>query len=76
MGERMEPGDHGLLPKVDKRGEGLVDHEETSKQRIPGTPGKRYGMNWTEILARENLESPGYHETVSKMRSAGRIKGY
>ena len=33
-------------------------------------------MNWTEILKRNNLESPGYKETIDQMKKEGRIKGY
>ena len=33
-------------------------------------------MNWTRILADQQLESPGYQETLLRMRKEGRIKGY
>lgn len=72
----MEPSDDDLLPKALERGEELVVYEKAGKQRISGTTGKRYGMNWSEMLAAADLESPGYHETIDKMRRAGRIKGH
>jgi hypothetical protein len=48
----------------------LVGNEETKGQAV----SRRSGMNWTEILARNGLESPGYKETVDQMRKEGRIK--
>lgn len=72
----MESSHDHLLPEAVERGEELVVYEKTSKQRISGIAGKRYGMNWSEMLVAANLESPGYHETINEMRRAGRIKGY
>jgi len=65
-----------LLPTTDERGEALVDNEKTSKQGLPVAPGRAYGMNWTKMLAEKGLESPGYQETLRRMRKEGRIKGY
>jgi hypothetical protein len=76
MGELMATGPDNLLPAADARGKALVDNKKTSKQGIPGPVGKRYGMNWTEMLAKKGLETPGYKETVDQMRKDGRIKGY
>jgi len=76
MGEHMAADSDDLLPKTDAGGKALVDNKKTSKQGIPGPIGKRYGMNWTEILAKRGLETPGYKETVDQMRKDGRIKGY
>lgn len=72
----MAAGADDLLPTADERGEALVDNEKTSKQGLPFTPRRAYGMNWTKILAEQGLESPGYQETVSRMRKEGRVKGY
>ena len=72
----MATGSDNLLPATDARGKALVDNKKTGKQRISGPAGKRYGMNWTEILAKRGLETPGYKETVDQMRKDGRIKGY
>ena len=72
----MAAGPDNLLPATDTGGKVLVDNKKTSKQRIPGPTGRRYGMNWTEILAKKGLETPGYKETVDKMRENGQIKGY
>ena len=72
----MATGRNDLLPAINTRREALVDNKKTDKQGIPGPIGKRYGMNWTEILAKKGLETPGYKETVERMRKEGRIKGY
>jgi hypothetical protein len=48
-----------------------VDNQEAPEQTISRTRG----LNWTEILRRTGLESPGYHETIAKMKQEGRIKG-
>ncbi len=76
MGELMAASSDNLLPATDANGKALVDNKKASKQRISGPIGKRYGMNWTEILAKKGLETPGYKETVDKMRENGQIKGY
>jgi hypothetical protein len=76
MGTFMAAGPDNLLPATDARGKALVDNKKAGKQRISGPAGKRYGMNWTEILAKRGLETPGYKETVDQMRKDGRIKGY
>ena len=76
MGKLMAAGSDDLLPATDAKGKILVDNEKAGKQRISGPTGKRYGMNWTEILAKKGLETPGYKETVDKMRENGQIKGY
>lgn len=72
----MEPGTDDLLPASDERREILVDNKKASEQGVSPTPRKPYGMNWTKILAEKGLESPGYQDTVKKMRDEGRIKGY
>jgi len=76
MGELMAAGSDDLLPATDAGGKALVDNKKAGKQRISGPVGRRYGMNWTEILAKKGLETPGYKETVDQMRKDGRIKGY
>ncbi len=53
-----------------------MDNKETGKQGLPIAPGRAYGMSWTRMLAEEGLESPGYQETIQRMRKEGRIKGY
>lgn len=72
----MATGANDLLPTANQRGEALVDNEKTGKQGLPIAPGRAYGMNWTKILAEKGLESPGYQETIRRMRKEGRIKGY
>lgn len=52
-------------------GEGLVGDKETGQQGLPRTSSR---LNWTEILARSGLETPGYHEVIEKMKKEGRIK--
>jgi hypothetical protein len=76
MGKFMAAGSDDLLPAADAGRKALVDNKKTGKQRISGPAGKRYGMNWTEMLAKKGLETPGYKETVDQMRKDGRIKGY
>lgn len=76
MGKLMAASADDLLPTTDQRGEVLVDNKETGKQGLPVAPGRAYGMSWTRILAEEGLESPGYQETIQRMRKEGRIKGY
>ena len=76
MGEFMAAGSDDLLPAAGANGKALVDNKKAGKQRISGPAGKRYGMNWTEILAEKGLETPGYKETVDKMRENGQIMGY
>jgi hypothetical protein len=50
-----------------------VGDEKTKEQTVPWTPLRR-GINWSEILDRLGLESPGYLETIEKMYQEGRIK--
>jgi len=76
MGKFVAAGPNDLLPAPDQRGKALVDNEKAGKQRLPIAPGRSYGMNWTEMLAEQQLESPGYQETLRAMRREGRIKGY
>jgi hypothetical protein len=76
MGKFVAAGPDGLLPASNQRGKTLVDNEKTGKQGLPIAPGRAYGMNWTRILADQQLESPGYQETLLRMRKEGRIKGY
>ncbi len=76
MGKFVAAGSDNLLPAPDQRGKALVDNEKAGKQRLPIAPGRAYGMNWTEILAEQQLESPGYQETLRAMRKEEGIKGY
>lgn len=54
----------------------MVGDDKTKGQAVPRTAaGKQFGASfWTERLAALGLESPGYHETVQKMKDEGRIK--
>lgn len=52
-------------------GKGLVDNQEASVKRLP----RIRGLDWTSMLAKTGLESPGYHETIAKMKAEGKIKG-
>ncbi len=76
MGQCMASSSDNLLPETGEGRKELVGDQKAVKQGIPGKAGKCYGMNWTQILEDTGLESPGYHETVRKMREQGRIKGY
>ncbi len=71
MGERMGAGADPLQPQAEPEREGLVDNEEAPGQAVP----RIRGLNWTEILRKTGLETPGYHETIAKMKKEGRIKG-
>lgn len=75
MGHGMASGDNNLQSKADASGKGLVDHQETSNQGLP-TPAKRSvrGLDWTAILDRAGLESPGYKETVDQMKKEGKLR--
>lgn len=77
MGQRMEPSLNNLQQKVNANGEELVDNEETDASGVSTTPERPVrGIDWTTILARLNLESPGYKETVEKMKADGRLKNH
>jgi hypothetical protein len=60
-----------LQSSLESRRERVVDNEEATKQGLPRTRG----LDWTSMLAKTGLESPGYHETIAKMKTEGRIKG-
>lgn len=71
----MESGNDNIQSKVDKDGKGMVDNQKTDPQSVPSDAGRPVrGLNWTAILARAGLESPGYKETVEKMKADGRLK--
>lgn len=67
MGTNTDP----LQPPSQPRGERVVDNKEAPKQGLSRTRG----LDWTAMLAKSGLESPGYHETIAKMKMEGRIKG-
>ncbi len=68
----MASDTNALLPQAFKTGEGLVGDKETEGKTVPWTPLRR-GINWSEILDRLGLESPGYLETIEKMYQDGKI---
>jgi hypothetical protein len=72
----MAPSPDNLLSKTDGKGKTLVDNKKANSESVSTTSKRRLGMNWTEILKRNNLESPGYKETIDQMKKEGRIKGY
>lgn len=73
----MEPSPNNLQQKVDPNGEGLVDNEKTGTPGVSATSGRSSrGIDWTAILSRANLESPGYKETIEKMKADGRLKNH
>lgn len=71
----MESSNNDLQQKADENGKGLVDNEKTSNKGL-STDARRpvRGLDWTSILAKAGLESPGYRETVEKMKAEGRLK--
>jgi hypothetical protein len=71
----MEPSNNDLQQKTNENGEGLVDNEKTTIKGVsPNAERPVRGLDWTAILARNGLESPGYAETVEQMRKDGAIK--
>lgn len=60
-----------VQPSTESDRKGLVDNQEAPKQRLSRTRG----LDWTSMLAKSGLESPGYHETIAKMKQEGKIKG-
>lgn len=75
MGNCMDSGSDNLLPKTKQGRKALVDNKETTEQELSTTAIRTRGLNWTEILARHGLESPGYRETFEKMQNARKVKG-
>lgn len=70
----MEPNFNDLQSKVDANGKKMVDNQETSVCDLSRSTGRSVrGLDWTSILRKANLESPGYHETVEKMKKDGRL---
>lgn len=66
----MDTGNNNLQPKANASGKGMVDNEETASQGLPRAASRPIrGLNWTAILAKAGLESPGYKETVEKMQT-------
>jgi hypothetical protein len=47
----------------------MVDNEKANEQRLPVAAKRPYGLNWTRLLNEMGLESPGYQETVAKMKA-------
>lgn len=71
----MESSDNHLQQKINKNGERLVGNEKANTQRVSAdTKRPVRGIDWTEILARNGLESPGYKETIEKMKAEGRLR--
>lgn len=71
----MESSNDDLQQKIDKDRKGLVGNEKAITQGISADAERPVrGIDWTAILARTGLESPGYKETVEKMKREGGIK--
>jgi hypothetical protein len=70
----MESNLNNLQQKINANGKELVDNEKAAAPGVPG-PAKRSirGLDWTSILRKAKLESPGYHETIEKMKEDGRL---
>lgn len=71
MGLQMEPNFDLIQHKTHATRERMVDNEKTIKQSVPKSGN---ALDWTKILTRNNLESPGYRETVDQMKKEGRLK--
>lgn len=77
MGKSMVSSPYVVLSAFDLSGKAMVDHHEANVKALSGTSSQRNSLSqnfWTETLAAHNLESPGYHETVQKMKELGLIK--
>lgn len=71
----MATGDNHIQQEIDTNGKGLVGNEKASSEGIPINAERPVrGLNWTEILSKAGLESPGYRETIDKMKADGRLK--
>lgn len=68
----MGTGFDDLLPATEPSRKAVVDDKKTPEQRVPDTSKPLRGMNWTEMLSKKGLESPGYQETVAKIRERNR----
>lgn len=69
MGKRVGSSTDPVQHPTNAGGEGMVDNQKTTKQRVPRVTG----INWTRILAERGLETPGYHETIDLMKRNKRI---
>jgi hypothetical protein len=71
----MAAGDNHIQQEIDTNGKGLVGNEKASSKGVPANAERPVrGLNWTEILSKAGLESPGYRETIDKMKADGRLK--
>jgi hypothetical protein len=71
----MEPSPDHLQQEIDSNGKAVVDNKEATTSGVSGTAKRPIrGLDWTSILSRSNLESPGYRETIEKMKADGRLK--
>ena len=70
LGKFMDSGVNAVPSEALKTGKALVGDQKAERQAVP----RGSALNWTEILAKNGLESPGYRETIDKMKAEGRIK--
>jgi hypothetical protein len=71
MGKFMDANPDFVFNATDGARETLVDNQKASEQ---GISKARRGLDWTGILARNGLETPGYHEVIAQMKKENRIK--
>jgi hypothetical protein len=57
----MDPSSDSVQRSNERGTEELVGLQGANQP--PASRSTRLGINWTEILAKKNLESPGYEET-------------
>lgn len=75
MGKPVDTNYNDLQQKVDANGKRVVDNTETDAQGVStNTKRPARGIDWTSILERNGLESPGYKETITKMKADGRLR--
>jgi hypothetical protein len=71
----MATGDNHIQQEIDTNGKRLVGNQEACSKMLPANAKRPVrGMNWTEILEKAGLKSPGYTETIEKMKKEGKLK--
>jgi hypothetical protein len=75
MGQPVDTGNNDLQSKANASGKGVVDNKKANEQGLSSSARRPVrGLDWTFILERAGLESPGYRETIDKMKADGKLK--
>ena len=71
----MAASNNYIQQEIDTDGKGLVGNKEACSEMLSADAKRPIrGLNWTEILERAGLESPGYRETIDKMKKDGKLR--